>query len=153
MARNKVRTAVVTESQRRFVTAYLESGDKLSSYLSAYPDVSPDTARVGANRILRKAAVQEMIDKANAGALRATSVNQAWLVRRFKSVYLKALRKGDLAAALSALDKLAKFVGLYERDNKQKAGTDSAEAIRERLRQRGIDVDTLFPLKTKPSNN
>lgn len=152
MGKNKTKS-VVSEVDRRFVTIYLETGDKVGAYLSIHPDATPGTAKTAASKILRKVAVQELIDKANAGALRAASVNQTWLVKRFKSVYLKALNRGDLASALAALDKLAKFVGLYEKDNRQKSGAETREEIREQLRQRGIDVDRLFPLKVKPSEN
>lgn len=56
----------------------------------------------------------------------------------------------DASAANQALRLLGMHFGIFEKDNRQKSGTDG-DTIRQRLAERGMDVSKLLP--PPPSSN
>jgi hypothetical protein len=134
---------------RSFVLEYLKSADHMLAYAAAYgkgceSDDEKRHCRNCGRRLLRNPLVMRAVNRHHAEACRQV-VTHEWIVDRLVMTYTQADAEGDRAASLKALDQLGKIAGVYEKDNQQRAGTDTAEQIRDRLRARGIDVDRLFP--------
>lgn len=146
----------LTEQQAAFARLLAATNDRLLAYREVYrppEDMTDQRCRMNAHRIARLPHVAARIDTLMCRRMKAIAMTADDVIQRFQRVYLEAMDRGDLATATKAMSEAAKLAGLYERHNRQKAGTDTAEQIRERLKARGLDVDRLFPLPQKPSAN
>lgn len=52
----------LTVKQKRFADLFIETGDKLKSYLKAYPKAKPNSAGAAATRLLRNVKIKAYID-------------------------------------------------------------------------------------------
>jgi phage terminase small subunit len=113
---------------------------------------SEDTAYDTAWRLLRKPEVQRAIESELKKRARALKIEGADIIFGISESIRRAAEKGDEKAVMKGYEMLAKWAGLFERDNKQKAGVDP-ERAKQLLRERGIDIDKLKPPCPEPSEN
>lgn len=146
----------LTEQQSAFARLLAATNDRVLAYREVYkppPDATDQRCRLNAHRIARLPHVAARIDTLMCRRMRAIAMTADDVIQRFQRIYHEAMDRGDLKAATKAMSEAAKLAGLYVKHNRQRAGTDTAEQIRERLKARGLDVDTLFPKSPQPSAN
>lgn len=149
----RVRKPKWTPQMQAFVNHYLGTWDHGEAYKFAYQTDDDRAALSNGRRLLRHPIVSRKILEASAEAYARTGSSTEDLVKRLWLTYHRAHLECNRSAELKALELLGKIAGAFEKDNRQKAGTDTADAIRERLRNRGIDVDRLFPNGIKAGIN
>src|SRR5262249_55044475 len=68
-----------------------------------------------------------------------------WVVLGFQRIYYESMGRGDFRVALKALENIGKFLGIFEKGNRQhrRPAPEDIEAAKARLRTRGIDLDAL----------
>jgi hypothetical protein len=139
-------TMALTDKQEAFVREYLVDLSPADAYLRAgYQVASREVAWKASNRLLKNVEVLRAIDEAQCARMERLELDADWVVARFRMVYLEAKRDRDYSAALKALDHIAKYLGLYERDNKQRRQYTDAERMRAELTKRGFDFAQELP--------
>lgn len=137
-----------TARQERFAIEYIADNDRIRAVKAAGYDVTDDeSARTCAARLLRNPTVQTIIEREKLKIIEKTGTTRENTVLRLLLVYHEAMQVKDFSAAVSALDKIAKFHGLYELHNKQKSYTrEDAERLRDELKQAGFSFEKVnFP--------
>jgi phage terminase small subunit len=131
----------LTDKQEAFVREYLVDMNGAAAYVRAgYMAASDHVAASCAHKLLMNADIASAIDDAQVARMDRLDLNADWVVARFRLVYLRAWHEGDYAVAIKALENIARYLGIYERDNRQKKYTEAdAERIRSELVARGMD--------------
>jgi hypothetical protein len=131
--------------QKLFVQEYVVDFNAAQAYVRAGYDVEDmDLAAAAASRLLASVKVQAALDELQCERIERLEVDGDWAIVRLYRIYLAAMQSDDLAAANKAVENICKVLGHFERDNRQRAGTD-LEAARERLRALGFPVDKFVP--------
>jgi hypothetical protein len=106
-----------------------------------------DVAHKAASRLLRSVVVQRVIDEEECKYIAKKRLEKDMVVLQLQRVYTKAMADRDYASANSALDKLMKHFGMFDKHNKQKKyGPDEVAAIRSKLEAQGV----MFAETNKP---
>ena len=105
---------MLAPKQQRFVEEYLV--DLNATQAASRAGYSKRTAQRIGSENLCKPLIAEAIAEHRAKVSEAAEVDAAWVLTRLKK---EAEGANTAAARVSALDKLAKHLGLYERDNAQ----------------------------------
>lgn len=137
-----------SDKQERFAKVYFETLDKLRAAKEAgYEFASDDIGHVVASRLLRTPTVQVILDRLRTQACDKASINGATVITRLFAVYLAAMDEKDFSAAVSALDKIGKHLGIYERHNAQKKySQEDVERLRGELEAAGFSFARVnFP--------
>lgn len=112
-----------------------------------------DSAHDTAWRLLRNPEVQDAVETELRKRARRLRIEGDDVVLGIRDSIRRAIGKGDEKTAMKGWELLGKYLGIFEKDNRQKSG-QSEEAIRNRLRDRGIDVDSFDPPpRPEPSAN
>lgn len=93
---------------------------------------------------MKKPHIQKLVREVQRERAERLDLDATWLKDQLQDCYTAAREKGDVKSAVKALDSLGKLIGAFEKHNEQKHGIETqaeAEAIRERLRQRGFNFD------------
>lgn len=138
--------AALTDQQKNFLKIWWQDKKRhgAKAYRAAYPKVkSEEAARSGASRTLTLPAVRAAICALRANDRRKHGLDTPWWVEKMLEDLGRAEEDGDMATAAKFLSDLGKHLGVFEKDNKQKAGTDTPEAIRERLIGYGFPIEAL----------
>lgn len=102
------------------------------------------------SRLLRRVEVLKAVEGEMQKRAKELRIDADYLVLQIHSSMLRAAEKGDEKTVVKALELLGKYLGIFEKDNRQKTGMD-IEAIRQRLRERGYNPDRLKA--PEPSTN
>lgn len=140
----------LTDSEELFVLEYCKSINRArSARLAGYTDGNAyDTGA----KLLRKPHIRAAVKREFERRAKELRIDTNFLVLQALDSYNRCVEKGSDSAAAKFLDMLFKHFGLFERDNKQKAGVDP-ERAKQLLRERGIDIDKLKPPCPEPSEN
>ncbi len=112
----------LTPNQKIFADEWLKDRNGKRAYKIAYPSVKKDeTARANASRLLTKANVKLYISAKLAKLADKTGVTQEYVTNGFKTIADWGLGLEDKQKAIKALENLGKHLGLYEKDNVQRA--------------------------------
>ena len=137
--------AAITPKQQRFAEEYLLDLDATKAATRA--GYSEHTAAQIGYQLLQKPAVKAEIERRQAAISEKTGISQEWVIRRLKDISDRCMqvspvldRKGnpvlvensegewvpafvfDSSGANRATELLGKHLGVFEKDNKQKAG-------------------------------
>lgn len=125
------------------------------------------SARQQAARMMAEDGVKAALQKARMERAERVKVDGDWVVQKLIENVERCMtaipvldRDGnetgaysyDAAGANAALRLLGMHFGIFEKDNRQKSG-QSTEEIKNRLRERGVNIDVLFPPPPPPSAN
>ena len=138
------RDAQITDKELAFAREYAMDWNKTQAAIRA--GYSEESARYIGYELLEETLHFEMVrniqSRAVAGGL---ELNIDWVIEQFFDCYVAAREKGELKAATKALENIGKMLGGYEKHNKQKRDITpaEAEAIRERLKERGVNFDRV----------
>lgn len=151
----------LTDLQRRFVEALIESPDIVYAYRVAGGKAKrADHVRVCAYEILVNPNVQKVLRRVRKERMDRTLITSDWVLNKLVQVIERCMQgqpvldddgkptgewKFDSAGATKALQLMMKHLGMFERDNRQKA-PKSPDEMRERLRQMGMDPARLVAL-------
>lgn len=146
----------LTHLQRRFVEQMLVSPNAASAYRRAGGTAKTEgTVRSGAWELLTNPNVQRALQELREKRRIRVLIEQDWVLEKLLDVVERCMQevpvfgadgeptgeyRFDSAGANKALDLLMKHLGMFERDNFQKATAGDLESIRARLQQRGIDA-------------
>jgi phage terminase small subunit len=153
----------LTDLQRRFVEVLIETPDVMFAYRKAGGKaVRIDTQQRSAYEILVNPAVQRVLRKIRKDRMERTLITSDWILNKLVALVERCMQgqpvldsdgnetgvwKFDANGAAKALHLLMKHLGMFEKDNRQKLGSqEQYEAAMERLKQRGIDVSKARPL-------
>lgn len=134
--------------QERFAIEYVADCDKVRAVRAAgYAAKDDETARAAAGRLLRNPTVQAVIEREKLRIIERTGNTAEKTVLRLLLVYSEAMQVKDFSAAVSALDKIAKFHGLYEKHQVQKRYTqEDVEKLKAELKAVGFSFERVnFP--------
>ena len=118
----------LTPKQATFVREYLVDLNGTQAAIRA--GYSPRTANEQAAQLLAKLSVRGAIEKAQSERFARLDLTADEVVRSFRELHLRALADGDLATAARCLENLGKYLGLFERHQKQKRQYTEADAAR-----------------------
>lgn len=151
----------LTDLQRRFVEALVESPDIVYAYKTAGGKAArADHVRVCAYEILVNPNVQRVLRLIRKERMERTLISSDWVLNKLVQVIERCMQgqpvlddegqptgewKFDSNGANKALALLMKHLGMFEKDNRQRAATNPDE-LRERLRQMGMDPDRVRAL-------
>src|SRR5215813_8646431 len=117
--------------QEAFVLAILGGMTKVEAVKAAgYEVASDDAARAQASRLLRTASVKVAIERAKLRAVEKMDRTAEATLLRYHHLYLEAMAAKDYSAAVAALRDIAKYHGLFERDNSQRKNYTEADIAR-----------------------
>ena len=121
-------------TDKLFISEYIRNGGNgTQAYLAIKPDVSVNSAAVSANRMLKRPAVQEALDR----EVEKTIASREGLIREAHRIKEKAEKTDKLQVALNAIDLKGKLAGRYR---EQSDGTDQFERIIQMF-QVNVNVD------------
>ncbi len=121
----------LTRRQERFVREYLIDMSPADAYVRAGYEVSSrEVAWKNSHRLMKNAEVLQAIDQAQLGRMNRLTIDADWVIQRFQMIYLKAASEGDYTSALRALENIAKYLGVYEKHNRQKVQYTGADIDR-----------------------
>jgi len=109
---------------------------------------SKASARYIGYELLKKPHIQNLVREVQRERAKRLDIDADWLKDQLQDCYAAAREKGDLKSAAKLLDSLGKLTGAFEKHNHQKHGIKSdaeAEAIREKLKQRGFVFNVPSP--------
>ena len=131
----------LNEKQARFVEELLLDMSPADAYLRAgYRVASREVAWKASSRLLKNVEVLRAIDEAQAGRIDRLRLDGDWVVGRFEMVYLQAMRDRDCSAAIKALENIGKYLGLFEKHNRQKTYTrEEIDRMKADLEKMGVD--------------
>ena len=140
----------VRDKELAFAQHYAMSWNKAQAAILA--GYSKASARQIGYELMTKPYIQKMVHEVQRERAERLNLDAVWLKDQLQDCYAAAREKGDLKSAVKALESLGKLTGAFEKHNHQKQGIKSeaeAEAIREKLRQRGM----VFERVNEPSEN
>lgn len=127
----------LTEKQERFARYYVEHGNKADAYRFAYnaENMKPESIYVNACKVSKNDKVLLRIDEIRKEVFEELNINTVTVAKAFKEIQERAMQKEAITdangnptgewkfdgnVANRATENLAKIVGSYEKDNKQK---------------------------------
>lgn len=133
----------LNDRQSAFVQEYVVDLNGTQAAIRA--GYSSETAASQAWYLLRNLNIARAIAKLQDERAKRLNLKADYVVLQFHNVYLAAMAKGQLSQALKALESLGKYLGIFEKDNKQRQFIDpnDLDAIKARLRERGYDLDAV----------
>jgi phage terminase small subunit len=130
------------ERRKAFVVEYVKDFRAKDAALRA--GYSENGVSQTAYNLLSRTDIQAEIRRLQNERAKRLNLEADYIVLQFHDVYVQAREMGNLSAAIKALEQLGKHLGIFEKDNRQKAPTpEDLEALRQRLRERGYDVDAV----------
>lgn len=117
----------LTDKQARFVKEYLIDLNATQAAIRA--GYSEKTAQEQSSRLLSNVMVQKAVEKAQAKTSKKLEITHERVLNEIAEIAFKAPHTPDNETYLSnkdklnALDKLSRHLGLFERDNDQRAPT------------------------------
>jgi len=131
--------------QELFVREYLVDMSPADAYLRAgYEVASREVAWKAANRLMKNVEVLRAIDDAQCERMDRLDLTADWVVARFHREYLEASRDRNHSAAIKALENIARYLGIYERDPRQKyVSPEDVERIKSELEARGVSFERV----------
>lgn len=157
-------TEDLTELQRRFVEEMLETPIAVEAYRKAGGTAKTNsTRRYCAYELLTNPNVSRALEGLREVRANRVQVRTDYVILRLVECVERCMQaepvlddegnptgeyKFDSAGATKALGLLAKHLGMFEKDNAQKAGTRTEEQVVQSLRDRGIPIDLI--LKPRP---
>ncbi len=138
-----------------FAAEYLVDFDAGAAYARCgYEVKDDDNAQSAGRRLLRNVRVQEVIEAWKLERIKKVGSDADKTILRLQLVYLRAMETDDLATAISALDKLCRHYGCYEKHNTQKRySRDDLERLRTELEAAGMDFRAVNFPTPPPSTN
>ena len=136
------RERTLNRRQERFVLALLEGMGKVEAIRHAgYQVATDDAARDAASRLLRNPSIKVAIERAKLKAIEKMDRTAEATLLRYHNVYLEAMAAKDYSAAVSALRDIAKYHGMFERNNQQRKNYTEQDIARmkARLEEKGFD--------------
>jgi phage terminase small subunit len=135
----------LNDRQERFALEYVKDFDRLRAYRDAgYVAKNDQVAATEACRLLRNPHVYAVILKEKAKIANKLGWDADKTLIYMELVFMEAMKERDYSGAISALDKLAKHYGLYEKHNTQRKYTqDDVEKLREKLEQHGVSFERV----------
>lgn len=144
-------------NQQMFVVEYMKDMDRAGAYIRAgyggdKAKEDMKTAYQNATNLLSNPLIKEAIDRFIGQRMNRVELDVDWALARFKRIYLEAIDQQDWSAACRALENIGKYLGMYEKDNKQKTYSESdVQRLQTELKERGFDMTRVnFP---NPSKN
>lgn len=145
LLRNKETRFTPQLKHRDFAYEYLIDYDIIRAYRTVYTEESLDDASClkSGSRLLRSPLVQRIIDEETCKIIAEKKLDKSLIIDRLQRVYLEAMKDRDYASANSALDKLMKHYGLYDKHQKQRRySSEELVAIKQKLTAYGIQLDS-----------
>ena len=157
-ARTPRKVTKLNERQERFVLEYMTDYNRVRAYYAAgYTATSDENAASEACRLLKNPKVQAFVLNQKAIIAGRLGMKAERLALYFQVVYMEAMKVGDHASAVAALDRIAKHLGWYAADNKQKNGERMSEAERTKLKAEleaaGFNFDRVHFVAPEPKEN
>lgn len=110
----------LSDKRENFCQIYCSNGfNAADAYNKAYPKCKANWNRL-TNRLMSNDVIKRRIEEIKAEIAEKQDITKEKQIERINLIYAKAVEKGDIKAALTALDQLNKYVGLYEADNEQR---------------------------------
>lgn len=134
----------LTDKEMAFAVEYASDWNKTQAAIRA--GYSEDTASDAGHELSRKPEVLKMVRRIQDERAKKLGIGVEWATEQFFDLYITARAQNNLKASNAALENIAKIFGAYEKHNHQRNKQPSAaevEAIKERLKTRGIDVDRI----------
>lgn len=153
-----VAESTLNSRQEQFVNLYLSDPalDPGDAYIKAgYEVADKKSASMCASRMLKNAKVLAEIDRVQRERIEKLKLDGDWVIKGFQRIYFEAMQNGDHGNALKALEAIGRHLGVFEKDNRQKGGTDLA-SLKELLKNNGFDLDARrrqTAAETVPSPN
>lgn len=95
-------------------------------------------------RLLKSVVVQKVMDDYDCKYLATKQADKERTLARLDRIFVCAMRDRDYAAANSAIDKLMKHLGMYDKHQKQKRySADELVGIRQKLAAQGVQFEEL----------
>jgi len=143
--------SVLSDKEAAFIREYAWDWNRTAAAIRA--GYSAKSARTIAQRLLQLDHIQRAVYLIQSHRARENKVDVDWSVDQFKECYKEAMEQGNVMAATKALTELCKIMGFYEKHNKQKIlSAADAEALRERLKEKGMDLSKMDRLLLPSSN-
>ena len=107
----------LTPKQERFCQEYVKTGNKSEAYRLAYDakNMKPETINEKSVRISKEGKIRARIEELQKEIEKRHNVDIDWCIEK-----LKAIVEDDEKDRVSAVDKILKYLGGYEKDNDQK---------------------------------
>lgn len=135
------------DKELAFAREYAMDWNKTQAAIRA--GYSKASARYIGYELLKKPHIQKMVQDIQRERAAWLDLDALWLKDQMKDCYVAAREKGDLKSAARLLESLGKLTGAFGKHNDQKYGikTDAeADALREKLKTRGVVFDIANPL-------
>ena len=132
----------VRDKELAFAREYAQDWNKTQAAIRA--GYSQKSARYIGYELLKKPHIQILVRQVQRERAARLDLDAMWLKDQLQDCYACAREKGDLKSAVKALESLGKLTGAFEKHNHQKKGIKTeaeAEAIREKLKQRGVNFE------------
>lgn len=124
---NEIATEL-TERKKEFCHAMLTAESATAAALAA--GYAPKSARITASQLLTEPLIQEYIGILSLLRAQAKAIDATEIISLQLKTYYDAVQAGDLKAANTALDQLAKMNGLYNRTLKMPNPREMKESTR-----------------------
>ena len=137
------RDARITDKELAFAREYAMDWNKTQAAIRA--GYSEESARYIGYELLKKPYILSLVKSIQRERGRRIEIDIDWATDQFLDCYAAAREKGDIKTANKVLENIAKMLGGYEKHNKQKRDITpaEAEAIRQRLKERGVNFDRV----------
>jgi len=106
-------TKKLTILEENFIAAYLKTGNGKQSYLEIRPNVKPRTAESNACRLLRKAKVQDEIQRRLEKQNDNSQSIRSRILEKFEFLAGKAEQAGQINTAINGYREVARIQGMY----------------------------------------
>jgi len=149
-SRGRASGTPVRDKELAFAREYAQDWNKTQAAIRA--GYSKASARYIGYELLKKPHIQKMVQDIQRERAARLDLDALWLKDQMKDCYVAAREKGDLKSAARLLESLGKLIGAFGKHNDQKYGIKTeaeANALREKLRQRGMSFNAV----NAPSGN
>lgn len=129
----------LTDKEQTFILEYLVDFNVTQAAIRA--GYSEGTAYSIGWETLRKPEIRDAIFSEQKDRASRLRIEADWAVLQFVDMYEAARRLNDIKTAIKAMENIGKYLGIYEKDNKQKSGAGNLEALKAKLTARGMKLD------------
>lgn len=133
--------------QQKFLRIYWKDPKRnaTAAYKAAgYNWKNDNSARKAAFLLLNSYAIQDALAELRAAVQANLGLDLVWWTKEMLAGVERAKTEKDLTNFFAGMDKLGKHLGVYAKDNKQRAGTDTVESLQAELRQEGFPIEALL---------